>query len=179
MESQANAFETKDVAVWGMQIPASLVGLKSDWQSSPWASKDSRHAMIRAIAALLNHTLGILAQLKTGVTVGKRAEYFGLESRCGVVRGSQSARVRFFICGIAFDSDAGQVTIGDRCYIGRSHLSVPQPNRHWQRCRHDRGQLPSLIITLTACTGRNVKMMYAIGRGAPNSGTACTVLPSR
>ena len=24
MESQANAFETKDVAVWGMQIPASL-----------------------------------------------------------------------------------------------------------------------------------------------------------
>jgi acetyltransferase-like isoleucine patch superfamily enzyme len=122
MESQANAFETKDVAVWGMQIPASLVGLKSDWQSSPWASKDSRHAMIRAIAALLNHTLGILAQLKTGVTVGEKSRVFW--TRIKMRRGARISIGKSSIlhCNIAFDSDAGQVTIGDRCYIGRSHL---------------------------------------------------------
>jgi acetyltransferase-like isoleucine patch superfamily enzyme len=78
--------------------------------------------MIRSIVALLNHALGILAQLNTGVTVGEKSRIFW--ARIKVPRGARIAIGSSSIlhCNIAFDSVAGQVTIGDRVYIGRSHL---------------------------------------------------------
>jgi galactoside O-acetyltransferase len=79
--------------------------------------------MIRSIVALLNHALGILACLKNGVTVGGESRIFW--TRIRVPRGARIAIGKSSIlhCNIAFDSDAGQITIGDRVYIGRSHLA--------------------------------------------------------
>jgi acetyltransferase-like isoleucine patch superfamily enzyme len=79
--------------------------------------------MIRPIVALLNHAIGILAQLNTGVTVGKKSKVCW--TRIRVPRGARITIGKSSIlhCNIAFDSDAGQVTIGDRVYIGRSHLA--------------------------------------------------------
>ena len=78
--------------------------------------------MIRSIVALLNQALGILAQRKDGVTVGEKSRIFW--ARIKLPRGARiSIGNRSILhCNITFDSDQGQVTIGDRCYIGRSHL---------------------------------------------------------
>jgi acetyltransferase-like isoleucine patch superfamily enzyme len=85
--------------------------------------KESIDTMIRPIVALLNHTLGILAQLKTGITVGEKSRVFW--TRIRLPRGARISIGKSSIlhCNVTFDSDAGQVTIGDRCYIGRSHLA--------------------------------------------------------
>ena len=79
--------------------------------------------MIRSIVAGLNYAFGLLAQLNTRVTVGEKSRVFW--TRIRVPRGARIAIGKSSIlhCNIAFDSDAGQVTIGDRVYIGRSHLA--------------------------------------------------------
>jgi acetyltransferase-like isoleucine patch superfamily enzyme len=78
--------------------------------------------MISQVAALLNYSLGILAQLKTGVTVGGGSRV--LWTRIRLPRGARISIGDGSIlhCGINFDSSKGRVTIGDRCYIGCSNL---------------------------------------------------------
>jgi acetyltransferase-like isoleucine patch superfamily enzyme len=78
--------------------------------------------MISRIAALVNYSLGILAQMKTGVTVGAKSRVFWTR-----IRRPRGARISIgnssiLHCGISFDSSDGHVKIGDRCYIGCSRL---------------------------------------------------------
>jgi acetyltransferase-like isoleucine patch superfamily enzyme len=78
--------------------------------------------MISQTAAMLNSSLGILARLRTGVTVGGKSKVFW--TRIRIPRGARMSIGNGSIlhCGINFDSSEGQVTIGDRCYIGCSRL---------------------------------------------------------
>jgi acetyltransferase-like isoleucine patch superfamily enzyme len=80
------------------------------------------NTMISQIAALLNYSLGILVKSKTGVTVGEKSRVFW--TRVRLPRGARiSIGNRSILhCDINFDSNEGEVTIGDRCYIGCSHL---------------------------------------------------------
>lgn len=78
--------------------------------------------MIRRILALLNYSLGILVRLNNGLTVGERSRV--VWKRIKLPRGARISigKDSLIHCSIRFDSREGQVTIGDRCYIGHSYL---------------------------------------------------------
>ena len=78
--------------------------------------------MMRRLGRLLNYGLGILAQRRPGVTAGKNSRV--VWSRIKLPRGAHFSIGKNSIvqCRVSFDSSEGQITIGDRCYIGLSHL---------------------------------------------------------
>ena len=75
-----------------------------------------------ALKPLLNGLLGLLIRSRRSIVVGTgtTVRWWGLRSRSGgtILVGKDS----IIRCRIDFDSPIGRVVIGDRCYIGASHL---------------------------------------------------------
>lgn len=69
----------------------------------------------------LNSIVGVIIRRRKTVTVGDGAvvRWWGLKSHGGIVRIGAQAIVK---CRIDFDHPSGEVIIGERCYIGASHL---------------------------------------------------------
>ncbi len=78
--------------------------------------------MIRAVIALLNYCIGIVLQFKGGISAGEGSRIAW--TRIRLPRGARLSVGKDSIlhCKVSFDSKQGQVTIGDRCFIGRSEL---------------------------------------------------------
>lgn len=74
-----------------------------------------------ALKRLLNVLLGLLLRPGRSIVLGSgtTVRWWGLRSRSGTVRIGKDSIIR---CRIDFDSPTGSVVIGDRCYIGASHL---------------------------------------------------------
>jgi acetyltransferase-like isoleucine patch superfamily enzyme len=73
------------------------------------------------LLAILNWIVRVVLKFRIDVEVGSgtSVRWWNLGARRGVLRiGSQSI-VR---CRVDFDSPQGEVVIGDRCYLGASHL---------------------------------------------------------
>lgn len=71
---------------------------------------------------LLNALLGLLVRPGKTIEIGSgtTVRWWGLRSRSGgTVRIGKDSIIR---CRIDFDSPEGRVAVGDRCYIGASHL---------------------------------------------------------
>ena len=71
---------------------------------------------------LLNAVVGwyICAGRSIDVGAGSTVRWWGLRTRSrGSLRIGKESIIR---CRVDFDSDSGRVVIGDRCYIGASHL---------------------------------------------------------
>jgi acetyltransferase-like isoleucine patch superfamily enzyme len=78
--------------------------------------------VIRAVIALLNYSIGILLQFKGGITVGEGSRIAW--TRIRLRRGARLSIGKDSIlhCKVSFDSKEGHISIGDRCFIGRSEL---------------------------------------------------------
>lgn len=74
-----------------------------------------------ALKRLLNVLLGLLLRPGRSIVLGSgtTVRWWGLRSRNGKLRIGKDSIIR---CRIDFDSPMGCVVIGDRCYIGASHL---------------------------------------------------------
>lgn len=74
-----------------------------------------------AISRLVNSAVGTVVRRSAAIEIGAHStvRWWGLRGGGGRIRIGRESIVR---CRIAFDSPAGRVTIGDRCYIGASHL---------------------------------------------------------
>ena len=78
--------------------------------------------MMARLAGWLDAGVGLAVRARSDVRVGRgsRVRWWALRGlRGGRVRVGDGALVR---CRIDFDGPAGVVTIGDRCYVGASHL---------------------------------------------------------
>jgi acetyltransferase-like isoleucine patch superfamily enzyme len=78
--------------------------------------------MIRATVALLNSVAEILVRSRGGITVGEKSSVRW--TRIKLKRGARISIGKNSIihCRAAFDSNEGEITIGDRCFIGSSSL---------------------------------------------------------
>ena len=74
-----------------------------------------------AFKRFLNVLLGVLLRRGNSVVLGSgtTVRWWGLRSRNGKVRVGKDSIIR---CRVDFDSPTGCIVIGDRCYIGASHL---------------------------------------------------------
>jgi acetyltransferase-like isoleucine patch superfamily enzyme len=77
--------------------------------------------MIRALFLIFDWFVGFVVRRRTDVQVGieSSVRWWGLGARAGMLRIGSGSIVRG---RIDFDSPMGKVLIGDRCYIGASHL---------------------------------------------------------
>ena len=74
------------------------------------------------LVALANALLGMLVARRTRISIGPNSavRWWALrDTRAGRIVIGQGSMIR---CRIAFDHARGEVKIGDRCYLGASHL---------------------------------------------------------
>jgi acetyltransferase-like isoleucine patch superfamily enzyme len=78
--------------------------------------------VIRSVFTLLNYSIGILLQLKGGISVGERSSIAWTRIRLPRWARLSIGKDSILHCKVSFDSKEGHITIGDRCFIGRSEL---------------------------------------------------------
>ena len=76
---------------------------------------------MRKLLAVFDWLVGLVVRQRTDVQVGvgSSVRWWGLGARSGRLRIGSGSIIR---CRIDFDSSLGEVLIGDRCYVGASHL---------------------------------------------------------
>ena len=77
--------------------------------------------MRQGLWALFDRLIGVIVRQQIDVKVGadSRVRWWKLGARSGRLRIGSKSIIR---CRIDFDSPRGEVVIGDRCYLGASHL---------------------------------------------------------
>ena len=77
--------------------------------------------MIRKLGVLFDRLIGVIVRQQTDVQVGvgSSVRWWRLGAKSGRLRIGSKSIIR---CRIDFDSPRGEVLIGDRCYLGASHL---------------------------------------------------------
>lgn len=78
--------------------------------------------LIRSTQRLLNALVGLLVRRRKTIEVGRNTylRWWGLKGQAG--GSAKFGRDSIIHCRIDFDGRDGRVIIGDRCYIGASHL---------------------------------------------------------
>ena len=81
----------------------------------------ARKPDVKRLAAMLDTLVGRLVATRGDIVVGagSSVRWWGLGARAGRLRIGAGSIVR---CRVDFDSPGGQIVIGDRCFIGASHL---------------------------------------------------------